>query len=806
MRINKTQIKTQQADTAQTNPESMIDIESQQTQEIQDFFDSSYEATSNSSSHPQMNTSDPLDDYTMGDFVNGQRINSQYQSGSQWLESFPPALEDVIANSDHAVNHLDIVKSQYERSDQAISALLTRYIQAKNAGGLSMTQIQTITERIELATKAKSRCQTELQKLTNLEKQFSHVYEQERLLGKDLNNDGWMGKPHAVDSYLIKYDSNDQMILIDPVTKKPVPIPFLNPDYSPALTTDNSLEMKVLNENDSADLVLGLTDDAFSNANSHLYRCAIELNIPEVLWVEKNDDYQSALGPYKIIDDDNSGLGRYKPSAWSSDSNNGIHQVVPEDKSKYIQIQVTDAQIISVESGEYDANTNEPLYHQVLELRHDSEVISRIRIEGMYDNNNDDTRGAPTLRGRNYIAASSVGVAINGNNRASAIRFDAGQMKSTGRHIASTSDLKNIFPDMPNSDAGKRAYNEHLELFTQSNPSAEYYDMDSNHPGWKTSGHREILNDPNNGHHALHIGPNQRDRYISSEVIPGKNDSALGFRTGVFIDGLRGEINGSSYNDIIRAPNVNDYSDTAKSFLPDNIKKIEKDDPLYSNIITSQGGNDIVIAGGGDNYIQGATFVHIEATSVLDENYINPPNTRSEFSSNQGSNSKRKNPKVYVHVDGGQSVYVNTPDEFNEYDETLRQARTAIVGDEDEDNEHIDENTVLNNLAESYEDDYFELNASRNFRTMELRDGETPEFANYEMGGLTDDVFFDKLTQVQKNMQDAFIREPDIDDAEIESTWQEVVGEKTKLDDEMNGFFDEMFGSMDDLFNELDID
>jgi len=447
---------------------------------------------------------------------------------------------------------------------------------------------------------------------------------------------------------------------------------------------------------------------------------------------------------------------------------------VPTDLSKYVQIEVTSAKLRSEEAGLTDAyGDGEKLYHHFLELYNGDTVIARVRIEG-YEGTG--PLAANTAEGISYVAASTASFAVNGDRRMRPIDFDAGGLRSTGRHVMAKEKLEEIVGPPPSNSNGQRAYFETFGAFTESVHTTQYHDGN----GWQNKVH-----DFSDGYGLY------KDRYMSPDLQPDENDTLMEFRTGIFIDGLRGNIKGTSYNDVIHTIGVNEKTPYVEDKSPDNVQAILKGDAFYSNIINAQGGNDIVVAGQGDNYILDATLVKINAKPG-DDNFITTPGIVSYGTGKFQSRSR--NPKAYVNVQGGNETYIYAPDEFD-----YSKYESADAGEEGTEG--------VEKWDESFVDDYFDINSSSVGFSNPIREGEGTGGAAQQSDMLMDKVgIYDAATEAEDLFWDELTALPDVDEAQLEATWDDVMGQNTAMSDEMNGFFDEMFGEMEGTFSEYNED
>jgi hypothetical protein len=351
----------------------------------------------------------------------------------------------------------------------------------------------------------------------------------------------------------------------------------------------------------------------------------------------------------------------------------------------------------------------------------------------------------------------------------SEIEFQAGGLISTGRHLIEEGELKKYVGDKPTNPQAEKAWKETVDAFTQKNYSTEYHDGRE----WKTQ---------ENDFSDIYSG-NFGDGYLSPDRVPGENDTALGFRTGVFVDGLRGVIQGTGYNDVIVTAPVNEPSEYAKTHMAAGAEKIKKGDAFYANVIEAQGGNDIVIAGRGDNYIIDATFVKVSASPNCD-NFITTPEIATH---GVGAYQNRGvNPKVYIDVKGGAVTMIDIPDEMDisKYNGTIEPSEVEAL-----DAGWIDD--FINCTSRS-------VGFSSNPKEGEYV-GSAKQSALYKMN--KDQVMLD-ANEMMGKIQETLQKEPEIDEAQIEATWDDAINQKTSLDDEMNGFFESMFGELNMLLGD----
>ncbi|MBT3181809.1 MAG: hypothetical protein HN337_04775 [Deltaproteobacteria bacterium] len=808
MQINdlKFKINTVSTDDSPAPSDTEMDqmLQESQGSDVEDYFEDSFgdpfasDATSNQKGCT--GNSNPLNDYTLGDFGN---ISSAGVAGSDsildFLENAPPSVNDLIANNEQAICYLDILKGRYEKFYTDISVLKTEYETlldpSKNPefASISANEQQLLHEKLSAAGTALTRCEQQLNALQQLESQMDNLYRQELSEGKDLNNDGWLGKPFR--DYLIKKNEDGTISLLDAATKKAVPCPFLDPTYQPQLTNDDSLQIKTIEEaynsgnyaneitvdedgnhiytEGGVDLFLGVNADKLGSSENFL-GAFTELGIPQSLWVKKGD-IESAE-PYEFKYDEALGMERFSVyENWSSDG--GIHQEVPADLKKYVQVEVTGAKLRSEPTGLKDVYNPDggELYNHFIEFYNGQTLISRIRIEGT-EVEGDHPLATPTDSNVNYIAASSLSFAFNGDRRTRPLEFDAGGWKSTGRF---TTDRQTVLDtlgiDEPTSEQGMRAFNETIQAFTETSQTTDYFNGD----GWQEQSNS----------FEEYYGDGYSDAYLPPDIKPGENDTLLEFRTGIMIHNMRGDIKGTAYNDIIQTLGVNEKTDYAKEHLPEEVQSALTGDPFYSNIVKSSGGNDVVVAGFGDNFITGATFVSVKS-NPNDTNVIMTPELLSHGALTE--NTKTRNPKTYIEVHGGAETFIVNPEEDS----------PGIHKDDDP----TEDEGEADKWNDSFIDDWFDINSNSVIYTVHPYGDEYTGSASFDDSMPMDKTAVgDAISGAQQAFYDELTTAPDVDEQALEATWNDVLTQQTTLDDEMNGFFDEMFGEMDSMLGELNL-
>ncbi len=744
-----------------------------QNEQVEDYFNGAFgneSGTNNTDNKAASGSGNPLDSYTAGDINNGQVNGDPYTNSADGLINFPPSLEEVVAGNPSSMEYLDLLAIKYEKAEEGLRELIENY--RMTLPNVSASEAADLQLRMDAATQAIVRCGSERGKIATLAEQQGNTYLKEIDEMKDLNNDNWIGRPNHKGSYYIKYNDDGTITYLDPVTKRAVINPVMDRAYSAQFTNNDNLNMISADESgydggEIVDLYLQLTESALNNADgSGKFGCPVDIGIPEYVWVERDPD---AEGDYKWQYEDEGASAESKITLyneWESGSD-GIKQKIPENLSNYIQVQITGVTVSSVDSG-YTATDGTKLYNHLIEFKSNTDILTRIVVEG-FKADQGLPSAASTKSGDNYVAPSTVGISLHGQDRVNPLEINASSLNSTGRHL-----VPDLVTELELGDAasdGEMAYNENVGNFTDKEHTTQYYEVNDGSGDWKDKNHGW-----NSGDYAY---GDYNDRYLSKSENPGDNDTLMKFHSGIFISGVRGDITGTNNNDVIETLGVGEYSSKyAEDHLPDNLSEIMKTDPFYYNRVNSDGGNDIVVCGAGDNYVIGATFVKIRGANRQDDNIIITPEIRNDKLTDDGG---KRNPKCYIDVDGGNKTMIYNPIEF---DFSKGDGDTddieAWKGAHNDDYYNVDRGTVI--FQKNNDED---ISKSTGISAEPGSDRSLMvEEANTSMA-----EWYDELTKI-----------PELNEDEVGSSWDEVMGAKNDLDNEMNGFFEEMFGGFENLF------
>ncbi len=730
-------------------------------------------------------SSDPVADEVSSDLddVFGDGTSGTTGSGSDWvitdptaptgeeatmgrLTDYPPGLDYILAQNEQAVRYLDVIKERYISTKEGLIALRENYRNALY--DVTTSEAALLQQKIELVNAAIMKCDQEIENCTNKMEGDSRIYDQEKSTGKDLNGDGWIGRPGADGSLRVIYHEGTPYYLDAQGNR--VQNPFLDPDYEASVLNNDSFTALDPEASDPAMQPIGYGSENAENADLYFklnelrdsydeegnkFNTPINIGVPEYLWVPKEDDSWEP----KLSEDDNS--YEFEPDLWEG----GI-QRVPEDKTDYVQVRVAEVKVWSEEVQGITASDGTKLWNTIVEFK-DSEgtIIASMRIEGRFA---DGPASTITTSG-NYIAASSVGIGFFGANRASPIRFDASEYKSTGRHIVD--DMADALDITGNDHA---SFEENMAAFEGASFTTTYTAV----AGTGTSS----TPTPTDVEHDFDYGTGH-ERYTSE--LPGATDMLQSFRSGVFVTGLRGEFTGSQFNDVFDIPDVNFTNDYIDEHTPEDAEKIKPEDPLYASVVDGGGGgNDFVRAGKGSLYAKNVTFAWVEAChddsvmiKVRQQTYTN----LEENSDADAEDTINNDPKNFVYVHG-----------------------SGTTGLFDEGEGHTSQNE---GFKAGYEgDDYYELSGE-----IMVSDPANHDVVGWEelsdgnQAGEFSGEWAEIETEIIAPLNDAITGFGIEEDPEFDATteWSNEYGFAAEQDAEMDTFFNDMFGDMNEFEVEM---
>jgi len=757
-------------------------------QSIEDSFESPLDDPSSTESDGSNGTGSPLDDYTMGEIEGGSYVSTPGAEGAEWLTDFPPTVEEVIMNNENAINYMDILERKYLTANEDLAELKKSYEDALASGTLTTVEAQGMSSKIALINEAMSKAEAQLDKCRELATTRAGEFIDEMRACKDLNNDGWIGRPYQSGS-VYQHENADGSITYLDSEGKPTTLPIMDPDYQASVVNDDSLQVLDPSQamqhkyGSTTDLVLGLTKSALTG-NDHRFGCPIEVNIPRYFWVKR--DPEKTMGKDYLVNcpEDSIDMKMELYDEWD-----GTTQLTPPDLSEYMQVSVTDVIVESVELPAHVGSDPEAkVYDQYIIFKNGTDTISRIQITG-FRTADPMPVATPLSNDVNFVAASSVGLGLVGDNQN--VRIDCGSMKSTARHVYSNMASDLGITHAANTDS-ERAFDENIGFFSQKDWRTTYWDPVDEE--WK-NGHDPTFNE------GTYQYGDYSDRYVSINDRPPDEEQYSAYQTGVFISGVRGDITGTEYNDVIETCGANDMSDYERERLPDDQKVRRPGDPFYANRVVSGGGNDVVVAGQGDNFIDGATFVWIRNNTYEDNNYINFPLVDQVT----GYDAERVgNQKCYLHVEGGTN-YVYNPQEASD------SLEAELLGLDTDGDDEADPEGMADAIDEGLNhDDYYERTGSAEVLFANAQD-KNIEFTHNESYAGHDDKLLGQTWSDEEIYQAAWEQalystpgEGDYD-GEAQEYFDELLPSQSEIDEEMNGFFDEWFGDINSMMGEMDI-
>ncbi len=739
---------------------------------INDFFDDN-PLDGSKAQTTDTGGSDPLSDYNI---FGAQGADGSVDSSSidAWLLTFPPTLAELIAARPELINYLSTAVKKFEKAKEDLQNLINQLDTDLASGTLTAAESKAESHTRSLAVAALAKATAQIEECSKQADQRQATWIQEQRAGMDLDGDKWIGQPFVEGSYYVITKDDGTKVYLD-VNKKAVPPPMMDPDYAPQLASSDSMDIITKDDvfgtpKEDADLYLKVKESALTS-NSNNFNAPIDIGIPEYIWVARDPD---STTDNKADETFNNGSYVMSPYEFVSDGG-AIKQNVPDDRSKSVQVKVAKVEISSDEIGTLSGNPAAKLYNTVVTLRDkDNHIIMRIRVDGF-----EGSGPAATMldSGVSYVAASTLGFSIHGQDRASAIKVVADQYKSTGRHVLTdTSKLGHG----PGDDQGDRAFNENINQFTQKSFTSTKWD--STEGKW--------VDDPKDFDSGEYAYGEYNDRYVGPDDAPPEGSSYSTYTTGIFLTGLRGDITGTSSNDLIMTSAVDEFSQYAKDHLAKDAQELAFDQPMYNNFINTGNGTDAVFLGKGNNYVKGASLVWGEGMGNDDKNFIvlrsQPP-----AGGGTGTTTKMPNVKNFVHLDGG-TAYIDNPDENG--DSALGSGLGAQTPDDitkEDPGMHDDWYEVAGAAYYTNPGDYDVTHCP--LASVSNDGGEPIDRVNTIDGAWTD---------AKEGWDEEFKAIPDLD-GELEGLdVDQMMGSQSDLDSEMDSFFNEMFGDFNEFTGE----
>lgn len=607
--------------------------------------------------------------------ANGAPSTSQFAPSrvvtlEQWLMAYPDGI--------HA-HGLSLFKEKMEQ------ILQTRFIDRREQlqqilqnGGLRPNEISAIQQLIADIDASIVLMRQEIEKAENKIREQNEIYFREAGAMEDLNNDGYIGDPNSEDHYRIA-TKNGERIIVDR-NGKVAANPYLNPNYMPSLFSDDSVHLIDRNLHGTQPIggELRTFDETFEIVpGAHgTFNAGIDVSVPEGFWVEADADGKP------IIDED----GLMKPKSFESiEGRYGQKPPTEAERDRWVFVKVAVLEIESepvthirfADDPDNDAVNEDGsrggFVHYIFKgyVNGQEATVMRMRFQGV------EVRSHNPLvsDGSNYIAATTVGIAVNGGDpealpdsaRISPIHIDASRYQSTGKVIPAQTQqgflsalgIDNVIqPGGQDRLRALAALHDNLyagflldspaevrqELATEYGISPMLRENEDDPDAmpvvdrpvpWEI--HQRFLDENGNVSNKTAYIP--RDSSSTDRIYES-------LRSGLASVGLRGVIQGAG-NDIIVVPPPNEES--LRSLLAPGAEPIDPSNPAYGTVVEAgRRGRNIVVSQGGDIYVQNATFFWREperdGSTRKDMIYVD-----SEFV-NRPSTDNISNPRLFFHI------------------------------------------------------------------------------------------------------------------------------------------------------------
>ncbi len=582
--------------------------------------------------------------------------------------------------------------------------------------GLSPQERIAIQEKIREIDAAIVKINQEIDKANERIAKQKENYSKELYGMEDYNGDGYIGDPMDKDNSFIKakHPRTGQDILLDPKTMKPAINPWVDREYQPALLSTEGVE-KVENPDGIAPEDRDNTVYLKLNGSNHVtgsgyadnsFGAQLDITAVEGFWVEAEKDGT----PKK-----NEGYPRtYKYKELGVVTINGkemLGQVPPTQEEmkdkKYIFVRATDLNIYSQEIDKKDKKGN-PLgggyvFFEFTNAK--GEIILKIRVEGTTVSNATSVASGQMADGKYYIAATTVGVAVNGGRkrnadgtssliehlgRVSPIQVNAQNYQSTGRVLAvvpgkedvdsfyqeagidkktnkSGSILQKEFGSINTDEGKKRAERAQSAAdytlrggFLDADPAATLnmanYNADVEGMNQKTAQGESLLSPNEDLANAINTAAEVRKKFglkngrvaVSAVFLANDDEKYDGLRTGVFFKDLRGALFGTNDNDIFIVPSPDD--DAIDQLLKYNQTEetITSDNPIYGTVIDGGAGRNFVRSYGGDLYAKGVSALVRDSNRNGDRLYIQT--SQGGGSESAGAGLASDNQSIFIEI------------------------------------------------------------------------------------------------------------------------------------------------------------
>ena len=626
-------------------------------------------------SDPAAEETAPIDtqsiDFLFGSSVGGANGPSSDQFApnnvvtlDEWLMEHPEGRMFL----DQFITKMKTVRDKFliPRKEQLEKALTRR--------GLSVSEAASIQAKIEDLTKTIAKVNGEIGKAEALREGDKATYQNELYSWpmQDLNGDGYIGDPSDPENSFIvaKHPVTGQEVILDAKTRQPAIDPYIDGRYEPALIDEKNVSLISRSQADQNpgkadkefDVAMKIKNPPAQGFTDSTFGAQIDMVAAEGFWVEKDP----ATGKPILLDEPKKGeSSRYKLKAFTTvtreDGKKMIGQETPttEERGKYVFVR---ASSMNVSSEPITYNGKElSAGHVYIEYKNKDETIAIIRVEGTTT----DTGSPLAVTDTNYIAATSVGVALTAgktaddkftkhSSRISPIDIDASQLSLTSKILqalpGNTREIEAFYKAL---GIPADAYDHNTGEFL-GDPGADGENLQRSRAAGNFTLSGGFLsptgNDPSL---AGKFGYDGHGHVASRGVyLPNDSTNDSQFResiTGAAIIGFRGSITGTQNNDIIVVPPPD--AEQIRELLPIGAKEITPDNPAYGTYVDAGRGRNFVYSGGGDIAVKSASFFWQEDTG-------NFKGDTDIYLDNSANNTSGINHAIFVHT-GKKSKHVN---------------------------------------------------------------------------------------------------------------------------------------------------
>ncbi|MFH1873651.1 MAG: hypothetical protein ABH859_00485 [Pseudomonadota bacterium] len=631
MQINNTSktFKVETVDLIENTPQAQTTTEPMSLDELNSL------GQSESTSLPvDAANSDPLASYGIN--YNGT-TPEQEQAVLERLANFPPPVTDILAQKENGINGIHILRKLYENSENDLRALLANYQVLIDSRALGADQVSLLQQKVALIQN--DRLPFIAQQINECDRLAAHneyIGEMELKSLTDLNGDGYLGLESDPRRLGISETTDGKKVFLNPTTGEVVPPPFYLESDS-IFTRNDTLKVlgadeTVFNEEDypqlEADVHFGL-DLSKLGQGSGKFGTDIEIMVPQYWWV-KNGESISAEIRTDTLD-----RRYYQADELLTIDENGIRQDVSliDDMSKYRQIRIAGVRIVSHADPIDSLDGIGGAIHKIEFLDKDDNVLFSATIEGA-NTSEANSVSAELASGENRVYASSVGFSLNGDQTTYPMEVDVSQFTSHARQI-----LDDFYGTLGIPADKQEEYRNNPRYMAAEDNRRFFENPDYVSKFWQVTD----FGSPEDGAAGQWFELAHNDNFQGNMVCRSTDpttdvDTRSSLQSGIFMQGFRGDIRGTRYNDLILVRGANEYSE---EFVPedalDGIEPITYlDDTPYTTSYDGLGGAVVVQIGAGNLNATGVNFAYFEGNKTDTARF----KVRSE---NKNSNSNSSN-------------------------------------------------------------------------------------------------------------------------------------------------------------------